>query len=70
LPCINAARHVLVLVTGDGKARRVAQAMQELQSSTQSDETLPIARLVQPSDGELCGCWMKGREADRQCIEN
>jgi hypothetical protein len=30
----------LVLITGDGKARRVAQAMQELQSSTQSDEDL------------------------------
>jgi 6-phosphogluconolactonase len=62
LPCINAARHVLVLVTGDGKARRVAQAMQELQSSTQSDETLPIAR-VQPSDGELV--WMLDEGAGR-----
>jgi 6-phosphogluconolactonase/glucosamine-6-phosphate isomerase/deaminase len=62
LPCINAARHVLVLVTGDGKARRVAQAMQELQSSTQSDETLPIAR-VQPSGGELV--WMLDEGAGR-----
>jgi 6-phosphogluconolactonase len=62
LPCINAARHVLVLVTGDGKARRVAQAMQELQSSTQGDETLPIAR-VQPSDGELV--WMLDEAAGR-----
>jgi 6-phosphogluconolactonase len=62
LPCINAARHVLVLVTGDGKARRVAQAMQELQSSTQGDETLPIAR-VQPDDGELV--WMLDEGAGR-----
>ncbi len=62
LPCINAAHHVLVLVTGEGKALRVAQAMQQLQSSTQSNETLPIAR-AQPSDGELV--WILDEAAGR-----
>jgi 6-phosphogluconolactonase len=62
LPCINAARNVLVLVTGEGKALRVAQAMRQLQASTHSDETLPIAR-VQPGDGELV--WMLDEAAGR-----
>jgi 6-phosphogluconolactonase len=62
LPCINAARSVLVLVTGQSKALRVAQAMQQLQASTRSDETLPIAR-VQPGDGELV--WVLDEAAGR-----
>jgi 6-phosphogluconolactonase len=62
LPCINAAHNVLVLVTGEGKAQRVAQAMQQLQSSTRSDDALPIAR-VQPGDGELV--WMLDEGAGR-----
>lgn len=51
-PAINAARNVIVLVTGKSKASRVAQVLPLLKSSTRNAEELPISN-VAPTDGNL-----------------
>jgi 6-phosphogluconolactonase/glucosamine-6-phosphate isomerase/deaminase len=66
LPCINAARNVLVLVTGEGKASARRAGNATLQSSTQNEDTLPIAR-VQPQNGDLT--WILDKAAGK-LIEN
>ncbi|MBL4685833.1 MAG: 6-phosphogluconolactonase [Nannocystaceae bacterium] len=48
LSTINAAKHVVLLVAGSGKAERLAQVWRELADGPQ----LPAAR-VRPTDGEL-----------------
>ena len=55
LPCINAAHHVLVLVTGGGKAARVAQVISGLKNGVTNSEALPVQG-VQPRNGDLT--WM------------
>ncbi len=62
LPCINAARHVLVLVTGGSKAARVAQVISGLKNGVTDSETLPIQG-VQPRNGDLT--WMLDASAAR-----
>ena len=54
LPVINAARHVLFLVSGETKAAALAQV--------KAGEPLP-ASLVQPSHGQLT--WLLDRDAAR-----
>lgn len=49
LPTLNAAKHVIVLVAGSGKADRLAQVWRELANGPRQ---LPVAR-VRPTDGEL-----------------
>jgi 6-phosphogluconolactonase len=61
-PALNAARNVLVLVTGAEKAERVAQVLEALRSSTRNVEELPITG-VQPTDGTLT--WMLDEAAAR-----
>jgi 6-phosphogluconolactonase len=57
LPVINAARNVVFLVTGESKARRVADVFQERASGS---ARLPAAR-VAPRPGELH--WFLDAEA-------
>ena len=61
-PALNAAREVLLLITGEGKAKRVQEAWQQL-VSTQIKDALPVAR-VRPGDGRLI--WMLDEGAARQ----
>ncbi len=51
LPVLNAARDVLFLVTGQGKAERVRQVLDQVAGGA-TDETLPAAR-VKPNEGRL-----------------
>jgi len=48
MPVIKAARRVMLIVAGEGKAGRVAQAFE----NSLSDELLPV-QMVRPVDGEL-----------------
>jgi 6-phosphogluconolactonase len=57
LRALNEARSVAFLVTGRGKARRVAQVIRQLEQGT---PTLPAA-MVQPSSGDLH--WFVDRAA-------
>jgi 6-phosphogluconolactonase len=52
LPVINAARHVIFLVSGDAKAHALARV--------HAGEPLPAA-MVQPADGQLT--WLVDRNA-------
>ncbi len=51
-PYLNSARNVVVLVTGESKASRVAQVLPFVKSSTRNVEELPITG-VQPENGNL-----------------
>lgn len=56
LPLINAARRVMILITGADKAERVREALQP----TESGPRLPV-QLVRPSNGRLV--WLLDRGA-------
>lgn len=62
LPAINAARHVLVLVTGAAKAELVADVLQGAREDKTEIEKWPIQG-VQPQPGELT--WMLDEAAAR-----
>jgi 6-phosphogluconolactonase len=56
LPLINAARLVVILITGADKAERVREALQPAEDG----QTLPV-QLVRPNHGRLV--WLLDREA-------
>ncbi len=62
---INSARNICVLVTGKGKAARVAQVLPHVKSSTRKTEELPITN-VQPTDGNLI--WLLDEAATSSIV--